>query len=74
MEFNHFAGRIKSLLNFDTFKKPTTEYKKVSHFTVLQGEMVKKTVQKTKLSQLNDKRFYFPDGIVSLPYDHQNLK
>ena len=35
--------------------------------------MVKKTVQKTKLSQLNDKRFYFPDGIVSIPYGHQNL-
>ena len=25
-------------------------------------------------SQLNDKRFYFSDGIVSLPYGHQNLK
>ena len=36
--------------------------------------MVKKTVRKTKFSQLNDKRFYFPDGIVSLPYGHQNLK
>ena len=34
----------------------------------------KKTVQKTRSSQLNDKRFYFPDGFVSLPYGHQNLK
>ena len=35
---------------------------------------MKKAVQKTKFSQLNDKTFYFPDGIVSLPYGHQNLK
>ena len=29
---------------------------------------------KTKCSQLNDKRFYFADGVVSLPYGHPNLK
>ena len=74
MEFNNFAGRIKFLVNFDIFQKPPAEYKEVSRFTVFQGEMVKETVQKTKFSQLNDKRFYFPDGIVSLPYGHQNLK
>ena len=74
MEFNNFAGRIKFLVNFDIFQKPPAEYKEVSRFTVFQGEMVKETVQKTKFSQLNDKRFYFPDGIVSLPYSHQNLK
>ena len=74
MEFHNFAGRIKSLVNFDTFQKPPAEYKEVSRFTICQGEMVKKTVTKTKFSQLNDKRFYFPDGVVSLPYGHHNLK
>ena len=29
---------------------------------------------KTTFSQLNDKRFYFPDEIVSLPFGHKNLK
>ena len=29
---------------------------------------------KTKFTQLKDKRFYFPDGIVSLPFDHKSLK
>ena len=48
-------------------KKPPAEYKEVSRFSVHQGEMVKKTVVKTKFSQLNDKRFYFP-------FDHKNLK
>ena len=55
MEFNNFAGRIKSLVNFDTFQKPRAEYKEVSRFNVIQGEMRKNTVQKTKFSQLNDK-------------------
>ena len=59
MEFNNFAGGIKSSVYFDTFQKPPAEYKEVSRFTVLQGEMRKNTVQKTKFSQLNDKRFYF---------------
>ena len=74
MEFENFAVKIKSLVNFDTFQRPPAEYKEISRFTVFQGEMMKKTAQKTKFSQLNDKRFYFPNGIASLPYGHQNLK
>ena len=42
----------------------------MSRLTVVAGEMVKKTVVKNEFSQLNDKRFYFPDGIVSLPFYH----
>ena len=74
MEFKNFPGRIKSFVNFDTFQKPPAEYKEVSHIIVFQEEMVKKPVQKTKFSQLNDKRFYLPDGAVSLTCGHQNLK
>ena len=74
MEFHNFAGRIKSLVNFDTIQKPPAEYKEVSRFTVYQGGMVKKTVTKNKFSQLNNKRFYFSDGFDSLPYGHHNLK
>ena len=36
--------------------------------------MVKTNVTKTKFSQLNDKRFYFPDDVLSLPYSHIALK
>ena len=45
----------------------------MSRLTVVAGEMVKKTVVKNEFSQLNDKRFYFPDGIVSLPFYHPLL-
>ena len=73
MEFSNYSNRIKSLVNFDTFEKPPAEYKEVARFTVKKGDMVKTVVTKTKFSQLNDKRFYFPDGILSLPYGHPSL-
>ena len=74
MGSENFSNRIKSLVNFDTFEKPPAEYKEVSRISMFQGEMVKKTVVKTKFSELNNKRFYFPNGIVSLPFGHKNLK
>ena len=40
-------------------------HKKVSWLTVVAGEMAKTSVVKNKFLQLNDKRFYFPDGVVS---------
>ena len=36
--------------------------------------MQKKTVTKRKFSQINDKRFYFADGITSIPLCHPDLK
>ena len=64
---------IGSLVNFDTFEKPPRDTKNVSRLTVVAGEMVKSTYVKNKFSQLNGKRFYFPDGIVSLPFYHPIL-
>ena len=72
--FENIAERIKSLVNFDTLEKPPADKKEVSRFSVVQGEMVKKIVIKNKFPQLNDKRFYFPEVIVSLPFGHKNLK
>ena len=31
-------------------------------------------IKKSKFSQLNDKRFYFPNAIVSLPFGHLALR
>ena len=36
--------------------------------------MVTTTVVKRKFSQINDKSFYFLNGILSLPYGHSSLK
>lgn len=73
MEYSNYSNRIKSLVNFDTFEKPPAECKEVARFSVKKGDMIKVLVTKTKFSQLNDKRFYFPDGILSLPYGHPSL-
>ena len=59
----NFSKRIGSLVNFDTFKKPPHDTKQISRLTVIAGEMVKSTVTKNKFSQLNDKKFYFSDGV-----------
>ena len=73
MEFENYSERNKSLKNFDTFQKPDNKYKKVNRFSVKKGEMVTTSVVKTKFSQLNDKRFYFPNGVLSLPFRHTSL-
>ena len=69
----NFSQRIKSLVNFDTFEKPPQDTKKVSKLTIVAGKMVKTTIVKNKFTQLNGKRFYFPNGIVSLPFYHPNF-
>ena len=70
----NFSQRVKSLDNFETFQKPPVDSKEMSRLTAKTGEMKKETVVKSKFSQINDKRFYFPDGILSLPFHHPNLK
>ena len=35
--------------------------------------MVLEQVEKSKLAQINDERYYFSDGIVSLPFSHPFL-
>ena len=62
MGFESFTERRKSLVNFEAVEKPLCEYKEVSRLSVVQGEMIKKkTVVRSKFSQLKDKRFYFTD-------------
>ena len=35
--------------------------------------MILETVEKSKFAQINDKRYYFEGGIVSLPISHPYL-
>ena len=41
--------------------------------SVKKGEMSIYSFKKNKFSQLNDKRFYFPNAIVSVPFGHFSL-
>ena len=72
--FKNFAQRIGSLVNFDTFEKPPRDTKNVSRLIAVAGEMDKSTYVKNKFSQLDGKRFCFPDGIVSLRFFIQFYK
>ena len=74
MNFENYVERSVSLKNFDTFEKLPVDYKAVSCLTVFQGQMQNKTVTKTKFSEFNNKRFYFSNGITSLPLSHPYLK
>ena len=73
LDFENFSNKITSLVNFDTFIKPPLDTKKVSTLTVANGEMIRTTVTKNTFSQLIDKRLYFQNGIVSLPFHHLSL-
>ena len=74
MEYKNYAERIKALLNFETYKKPKADVKDVVRISVKKGEMTTHKIKKKKFSQLNDKRFYFPNAVVSLPFGHISLR
>ena len=46
---------------------------KQRRFQVTNESMQMKSVSKIQFGQLNDKRFYFSNGLVSLPYGHPSL-
>ena len=74
MEYENFAERIKPLFDFESFQAPKADMKDVVRISVKKGEMTTHKIVKTKFSQLNDKRFYFPNAILSLPFGHPSLK
>ena len=74
MDFENYAERIKPLYNSESFKKPKNDSKPVIRISVKKGEMTTHRILKSTFSQLNDKRFYFPNAIVSLPFGHDALK
>lgn len=74
MEYGNYSERIKSLYDFASSKKPKVDMKSSIRISVKKGEMITHKITKTKFSQINDKRFYFPNAIVSLPFGHVALK
>ena len=73
MEYENYAERIKPILDFKTYKKPKADIKNVVRISVKKGEMTTHKIRNSKFSQLFDKRIYFPNSIVSLPFGHLSL-
>ena len=69
MMFENYANRIKRL-RYDLNISPSCEFIKQKRFEVRNTNMKMTTVNKVKFARLNDKRYYFSDGIVSLPFGH----
>ena len=74
MEYENYAERIKPLYDFVSFEKPKANMKSLIRISVKKGEITAHKIIKTKFSQINDKRFYFPNAVLSLSFGHTALK
>lgn len=66
MDYQNYAERIKLLYNFQSFKPPRLDEKEAVRIGTKNSEMTTYKIRKTKFSQLSDKRFYFPNAVLSL--------
>ena len=73
MEFEDYAKRINSIKEIEAFGQLPMEKQKQNRFAMKNNEMMLEEIEKSKFVQINDKRYYFSDGIVSLPFSHPFL-
>ena len=71
MIFEAFAARIMSL---NEFIHPKSKKITQNRFQIKNTEMRMQSMPKTQFAGLNDKRFYFYESIVSLPFGHPLLE
>ena len=77
MDFDSYSNRLSDLTEyFNEFLTTDDKVEKIveKRFQVINEFMQMKSVSKIQFGQLNDKRFYFSNGIVSLPYGHPSLE
>ena len=73
MEFENNAKRINSAKDIETLGQNMPEKQKQNRFAIKQNKMILEEIEKSKFVQTNDKRYYFSDGTVSLPFSHSLL-
>ena len=71
MSFKSYAKRIKVLREVDSVRSNKKMIQK--RLQVKNTEMKMISVSKVQFANLNDKQYYFSDGIVSLPFVHPLL-
>ena len=77
MDFDSYSNRLSDLTEYcnELLNKPNpVQQIEQKRFQVINESMQMKSVNKVQFGQLNDKRFYFSNGIVSLPYGHPFLE
>ena len=71
MFFESYASRISKIKEFDSEIKEKKIVQK--RLQVKNTELKMTSVNKVQFASLNDKRYYFSDGVVSLPFGHPSL-
>ena len=77
MDFDPYSSRLSDLSEyFNKFLKKPNPVKQIEQkrFQIINESMQMKSISKVQFGQLNDKRFYFANGILSLPYGHPLLE
>ena len=74
MDFDSYSERLADINEFskEFFKKPAKFEQK--RFQIINESMQIKSVSKVQFGQFNDKRFYFSNGLISLPFGHPYLE
>ena len=74
MDFDSYSERLSDLNEFsrDYIKKPKKILQK--RFQIIHESMPMKSVSKVQFGQLNDKQFYFSNGLISLPFGYPYLE
>ena len=77
MDFDSYSSRSCDLTEYANEylnKSNKVELIEQKRFQVVHESMQMKSVSKVQFGQLSDKRFYFLNGIISLPYEHPYLE
>ena len=69
MNFESFASRIMDIKEYTWFQKIPAKLRQM-RFQIKNTNMRLTSVNRTQFAGLNDKRYYLPNGITSLPYGH----
>ena len=74
MDFDSYSERLSHLNEFskEFLKKPFKIEQK--RFQIINESVQMKSVIKVQFGQLNDKRFYYSNGLISLPFGHPYLE
>ena len=74
MDFDSYSERLADLNEF--LKEFLKKHKKIEQkrFQIINESMQMKSVSKVQFGQLNDKRFYFSNSLISLPFGHPYLE
>ena len=77
MDFDSYSNWLSDLTEYSNeflYNPNKVEQIEQKRFEVKNESMQIKSVSKVQFGQLNDKRFYFSNGIISLPYGHPYLE